>query len=338
MENKTIIKKCAIGLISLAVLVLIGFAIFHYLNKNNSSRNVNQQTDVKYDSTANDTQGNINEIQKNAPQSTIPDGAIEDSEKEIDELHYQLDAAEEELDMVNKQLADEKAKELELKKLSHEFQLKAANDPTYKKFARQNIDSDYELLFKELNLSPEQLEKLKDILVDKFIANMTTSSEMQAIEDPTEEKREEFQQRFDDLDKQRDDKINELLGQDDYETYQSWMERSDAIHVVQSFAESLDSNDKLNKDQEKELIEIIHREEEKLVSEMGYDPMKQYQFVSAYNLKIIEDTLKYEEKLHANSLENATGTLSTSQIDALNSYFKKLLEDSEEFYKTLREE
>lgn len=336
MENRTIVKKIAIGLISLSVLVLIGFAIFHYLNK--SSQHINQQTVVKQDLTANEIPANINTTLGNVSQSTITEGEVEDSEKEIDELHYQLDAAEEELDMANKQLADEKAKELELRKLRHELQLKSANDPAYREWARKGINNDYDLLFKELNLSPEQLEKLKDILVDNKIDHMTTWTEMQATTNPTEEKREVFQQRFDDLDKQRDDKINELIGQHKYETYQSWMERGVAMHVVQSFAESLDSNDKLNKDQENELIEIIHREEEKLVSEMGYDPMKQCQFESAYNLKIIEDTLKYEEKLHANSLGNAAGILSTSQIDALNSYFNKSLEDSEEYYKTLREE
>lgn len=189
-----------------------------------------------------------------------------------------------------------------------------------KKYIRASLDIQYRDIFKELNLSPEKLEKFKDLLVDRATGISQLSPEIMSAS--TKEQKADLQQRYSAILAESETKAKELLGNADYQTFQEYYERSNSRYFINSFKESLDSNDQLTKDQEKALINIMYKEEQNVYSGMGYNPNKTIEFPSDVKEGKVDGQLKNMEKIHLKTVENAKGVLSDSQLEQLKNYLK----------------
>ena len=171
-------------------------------------------------------------------------GVFRLDEHAVGEGRRRLHLAEEELDMAHEQLADEAAKKAELKKMESELQKRYREDPSYKKMRRNSLDLQYGDLFEELNLSPEKLEEFKDLLVDLQTEFSDFYTEMQEVT-PSEEKRAEFEQRSKELQENRETKIKEFLGDNNYEKYQEYQGTWLYKYNVTNFMATLESGEEL---------------------------------------------------------------------------------------------
>ena len=331
MESRKIINRIVIGLICFSLLVLIGLSIYQHMLVKNISPSENLESILNKEpaeivsSETGDTDQNVTK------ESTSP--SVQKQQQiigDIEALEAQLDATEQELDEAHQHLADEAARKEELKQKQLELQKQFASDPSLKRYIRASLDTQYKDLFDELNLSPEELEKFKDILADQLFGINELSPEIMSAS--TDEQKKDLQQRYDTIREESELKIRELLGDDGLEKYQEYTEMSDTRYFINGFKESLSQDNQLTEEQEKALTEIMHNEERKVFSEIGYDPNKIIEFRSDINEGKVEGILKNTEKIHLRTIEGAKGTLSDSQMEQLKAYLKNYREMMEMSY------
>lgn len=197
MDKKFELKKLGLGLLCLLVAALIIVNIFQYQQIKKTTQNLSSKSTLAGESK---TSGASSDLISSDNVSPLPKKIVKKaafSSDKDDDLNYQLDAAEEELDMVNKKLSDEDAKKLEAKKLQKEIMKKSMQDPSTKKYMRQSLYFQYADLFKKLNLSVDKLEKFKDILVDEQTAQQDlyadSGSDYGTL---SKEKRKELNERY----------------------------------------------------------------------------------------------------------------------------------------------
>jgi len=324
MDTKKIIKNIAIVLICLSLPILICLNLYQHQQINKYSKSITSETSKNNLSTANATSAKESPVGEKAVQVTPPAGKAKPSDNSAsDDLSYQLDAAEEELDMAKKQLSDEEARKAELEKTEKELIKKYLKDPSQKKYMRNSLDIQYGDLFKELNLSPEKLEKFKDMLVDEMMAQQNIYLEMETDSVTlSKEEQKELSQRYEALNKEYEAKKSELLGQDDYKKYQTYTERTGERYYVNSFMGSLGSGEKLTDAQKKDLIDAMHDEAKNVTYESSNDDDSESSS-NRYDEKSIARMLEFEGRRHDAYLTASKGILSTSQIEQFKAYFKQ---------------
>lgn len=181
------------------------------------------------------------------------------------------------------------------------------------------LDTAYADLFKELNLSPEELDKFKDILVNGQMALSEISFEISSA--TTKEQKAELQKRVAEAREKNEAEIKDFLGSK-YDTYHDYTEMATTRSVINSFKESLSPEDQLTESQEKELTQIMYKEQMQVFAEIGYDPRKEIEFNSDVKSGSVDGQLKNMEKIHTRSIANSKGVLSDSQLQKYEEYLK----------------
>jgi hypothetical protein len=325
MDTRRILKKIGVGLLGLMVVGLFILNIFQYQQIKKVSRNTNSETTANSASASPVTSDKEDIMQKKGVKST----ALASKEKASaggndDDLNYQLDAAEEELDMVHNQLSAEQTKKAELKKAQLELQKKSMKDPSFKKYMRSSLDMQYGDLFKQLNLSPEKLEKFKDLLVDEMAAGQNIYIEMQLGNDtPTKEQQAEMRKRYEALNKEYETKKNELLGKNDFQTYQAYSERTGERYYVSNFMESLGSSEKMTETQKNNLIEAMYNESKNIRNENKVNDDSSESFSSSFDEKSIAKMMEFEDRRGEAYLKATQGLLTASQTEQFRTYLKQ---------------
>ena len=333
MEYKTKFNRIVIGLMCILALALICFNIYQRRQIKKVAQIISQETSFD-NGAADNTLGTMSSRSKGTDQTPAPgSGEGQSGSNEGDDLTYQLEAAKEELEMVNKQLADEESKKAESKKAEQELQKKYREDPTYRKRMRSSLNFQYGDLFKGLNLSPEELEKFKDILVDNQMEYSEFYSELESVT-PSEEKRDEFAQRQKDLHEDHEAKIKEFLGSKDYEYYQEYQETWYPKYRVASFMETLSSDDKLSEAQHQKLIEAIMVEIKNISDYLISEEDNKFLFPSErYNEESIAHTLDQMTQIDEAYVNAAQDILSPSQIEQYRAYLKQRYDQIESYMK-----
>ncbi|MDB9822810.1 hypothetical protein OAC89_03840 [Deltaproteobacteria bacterium] len=329
METSKIIIKTAFVLTGLSVLVLLVLSIVQYQQIQKLTEGATSEKVVESESTGVEMPGSGETVQKSDTQRTTVKGMEKEIYKDdIDELTYQLDAAEEELDMAHEQLSDELSRRSEFSKNSIELQKKLLEDPTTKKMLRNTfkgmLDINYGPLYKELALSQEKLEEFKELLINQQVSFMDINQEMLGVSLSGEKKRE-IEQRLEDLKKENETKISECLGGENYETYESYQERLSERTLVTNFMESLNSDDKLTADQEQDLIDSMYEDRKDLHEELDHDPDK-ITFPDEMNEEEVARSIIRMTGTHERYMESANSILSESQMDQFEKYLNQRLE------------
>lgn len=336
METRKILLKTACSLICILIVVLIGLTGYQHLQ----IRKLSQSADTEIVGKGEPTGSALSTTDKADQQAYSQEQAAVDMagvlEDDINDLAYQLDAAEEELDMVHAELSDEMKKKAELRKQQIELQKRIIEDPAVKRSIQSTLETQYSALFEELNLSSEKLEKLKDLLIDGQMAVIGLGPEID-IASTTEEKAS-LQQRYEDLQEENNSNVEAFLGSADYQKYEDYKDRTISRNMISGFNESLNTDEKLTKDQEGELIEIMYNEAEKVFSESSYGPRNQIEFPADLDEETLTERMRITNMIFLNSVDSSRVMLSDSQIEKYNSYLKSQSELIEISQKMLRQQ
>jgi hypothetical protein len=333
MENTNKIKKIFIGLACLVVVVLIGLSMYQQQQLKRISQPVNVES-AAVDEPASNTQSAQADNTKQYPDGNTPlidAKAIQPETSDSKALEATLNATEKELDAAQKQLAEDAARKKELKEKELEMQRQYLKDPSYKNYLTTYIGTDFADLFKDLNLSPEEVDKLKDLMVDFLIAHSEIN--LDSASAYTDEEKAALRKRAEEAYNDNQSKLKDLLGSAAYQKYYDYYERNDARSTVKSYVDSLSMDDKLTKDLEKTLIEVIYKEQSRVFSEIGYDPNKSVEFESDIKSGKTDGKLKNMEKIFLGSIENSKGVLSVSQHEQFKNYLTNYIERLNMSYK-----
>jgi hypothetical protein len=269
MEKIKRIKKVVNGLVYIVMSALVVVIVY----QNHQIRILSHALNSANESTGKPVSGQDDIPHKNETRVTTP-VAKGKGQDDYDDLRYQLEAAEEELDMVHKQLADELANKTEPANTMMQGPMEMLKTPEGKKRLRDSLkngfDISYGVLFNQLNLSPEKLDQLKELLADQSMAMMEIGYEFQGTS-PTEEERNKFQQRREELERKNDADLAALLGSQDFQTFMDYEDRSRERMMVQMFGQRLNYDDTLTGDQKKSLIEAMYKERKDLYSRQGFN-------------------------------------------------------------------
>jgi hypothetical protein len=329
MERKKIIKKIYLVFICLSADALIVFNFYQHQKIIRLSHGENPQVSAMNESKVTKPPENKDAAQSSA----LPEEKKGTSNNDFDDLKYQVGAAQEELDMVNKQLSDETARKAELRKNEIESFKKGLKDPSYKNNLRKTLDSSFADLFKDMNLSPEKLEKVKDLLVDQQMIFGELMMEMETITpSEAEKKRDKIRQRVEEYNKENERKISEFLGKNDYEKYKQYTESWGERRSVTGFIKSLGSDGNLTGDQQQKLIDAMFESRKSVEYENREDG---FRFPSEmYDEEYIARRMNYESRKDEAYIRAAQNILTSSHTEQFKAYLKKQHDEFESYEKT----
>ena len=330
MKTQKLVLKSAFCFAGLLFLLLIGFNIYQYQQIKKLSEKTVPEKIVKNEST-NDSQATpFKMVQKSKMKSSTPVSKKEKSStNEINELEYQLNAAEEELDMANEELFDELSKKAEFIKAREQYTKNMLSNPAFNKKKRDiltlNLGNDFDPLFKKLNISKEEFDEFKGLLVDKMMeVDSISASIIGASSD--EEKAKAIQQSIE-IREKYENQISELLGEEN-ETYQSYLTRLTERRSLNEFMETLSPDNRINEDQTEALINSMYEARKAANAEMGSDSNMR----SILNAS--EDTRKWRiektKRINEKYIETSRDMLSPEQVEQYERYLQQKI-DMEEF-------
>ena len=176
----------------------------------------------------------------------------------VKNLEYQLDTLEEELEMVSNQLAEELDK--------NNSQKSPFLKPVFHKTLMNAIDRDYTLIYGPMDLSPQDLQKFKDIVAAWRIANgnrsalhmaASTPEEREAVEKYRQETREKYEKEFIDL-----------MGEEKFKIYDDFKNSSSEDYMLSTYMKTLPSEDKIDNTDAYSLIDAMYRARKTIEAEM----------------------------------------------------------------------
>lgn len=176
------------------------------------------------------------------------------------------------------------------------------------------IEMMYGPLLKCLQLSDADLEKFKNLLLDRQMALVDSSMEMMNSAATPEEKKAAAD-RIKEMNAAYDAQAKELLGDDNYTSYKSYEETQAERMQVTMFKGALTGTDQLSVEQEDSLIRAMHDERSNFKSTvLGFgdkqtpDPS---QFTPERITQILEDSAKLQEQY----VDKAATILTPSQLE-----------------------
>ena len=138
--------------------------------------------------------------------------------------------------------------------------------------ARMQMDMRYGRLFKFFELSPEDTEKLKTLLMDRQMAMMDSGMAFMD-RNLTDEQRTARTKEMADRKKSYDDQLKALLGAEDYESLTQFEATEPERMQVDMFKHNLTGDDALTEQQEYDLVNAMYKaRSESASSLMNQDP------------------------------------------------------------------
>lgn len=178
------------------------------------------------------------------------------------------------------------------------------------------VDMMYAPLLKQLNLSPEESDKLKSMLLEQ---QMGSVSKVGALMDPSK-KEEQAAATKDIADQQKEfqDKIKEFLGEDRYNQYHDYTSTMGERMLLNQFAQT----GNIKPEQNEALLQIMKEEKEAAAAinpdRAANDPSKGMKLLESDELA--EQAFKQQEAINAKVLERARGILSEEQLQSFSGF------------------
>lgn len=255
MEKATIFEKYIIGLVGLVLILLVILNLYQY----------RQMTKVSGGLTG-EQASNSHSYQKQS-QGTQE---VNDEISEIEYLKGQIAAAREELAMVESEMADEKKRKEKEQRAQDEMlanlrenAVSRYKDPGYKEMMIANLALENADFFKLLNLSPERLDALKDIMADNIVEKKKNLLSLSLQQDGTNNKEEkaEISQRLMESEETYKTKLKEFLGPESYGVYLHYQETRSQRAYVAEFVGSFDMEETIAGAQLEKLIDGLYEAE-----------------------------------------------------------------------------
>jgi hypothetical protein len=308
MNTRNVLVKIAYGIIAALVIVLVGLLIYQ-------QHLIRQMADEKTSasSTVGVTaeNGNPNDINASL-KGSVPSGKGVPA-PEVDELIYQLESTEEELEMTRSDLADEMDKQAEKSSEFIAMQKKMLENPATRKLIRTNfenaMDTTYGDLFETLGLSDEKIQELKGLFADHQMEAMETAFDMMG-QSLSEEEKKETATMLEAQNSEFEDQVKDLLGSEDYEVYEAYHDRLAERQYTTTFTDSLSDDEGLTAQQEEELIEAMYQARKEVEAE--YNIGSEVEEI-ADPTAAMDKQLEHMDRLFESYTESARSVLSESQ-------------------------
>ena len=331
MDTRRLLKRISWAVIGLAFIVLICLNIFQSRQIKKFNGGFTEQVLLNSEPANDPAIGTVNAGQRTAQFSKS--GAVSENEA-VEDLNYQLQAAEDELDMVHEDLNKEMDQKAEVARLRRESQRKQMQSPSYKKIVRKSIATRNAGFFEAFNISPEDAEVFNDIMMAEQMASIEFRMESGEITNPTEADRERFKQLYDELHAEYETQKIDLLGEAVYEEYVPYLSKRSIeeyrVGRVDRFSELLDSNEKLTDTQRTALVDALAEaqaaQRKETTAEID-ETENTFRFPSErYDEASIERMVENMTSRNEASVEAARGVLTPSQAEKLETQLDQELD------------
>jgi phosphoribosyl-ATP pyrophosphohydrolase len=338
MKTQKVLLKTAYCLAGVLILVSIGFNIFQYQrNKRLSEKPVPEKiakNESTSDSISNSESAPVKIVQKSERKSTVPISKEEKSiTSEIDELEYHLNAAEEELDMTSEQLSDELSQKAKYKKAYDKGQKIIKSNPAFQKSIRdsvtQTILKNYDPLFEKLNISEEEFDEFKGMLVDQQIEIRNISASIVGASSYEEE--EKARRQGEEIRNKYENKISEFLGRENNEIYQAYASRLTERRSLRDFMETFPPDNRMNEEQTEVLIDSMYEARRTVYDKMGpvTNNGSSFELTEETLAQVMERSARVDEKY----VELCRGMMTPEQVEQYKTFLKQELEMQESLLK-----
>lgn len=273
MEPRRILENIAFISMGLCILILAGLSIFQYQQIRKLSQNASPDMITGDNPTAEVIPSRSKTAHQNpAKGKTLAGIKNESATDEINDLEFQLKAVEEELDITHEQLFDEISRQEELREKEKQQDEDWKQNSMRIEAKLMRIEDDYADLFEDMDLSLEELEEFKKLLVDRSIA-LSDQDREEIFQAVSENEKRELQQETYDIVEWFDTKTRDFLEDEDFKKYHEYAERLTEREIITAFNESLDSpGDNLSDAQAKQLIDAMYKERNDAFSIFSDEP------------------------------------------------------------------
>src|ERR1051326_64641 len=183
------------------------------------------------------------------------------------------------------------------------------------------IDKNYGAYFTSLNLTPEQSSALKDLVLNRGLADAEAGMSMLSETDPT--KRKEL------MDKTKADRdainsqIKAFLGEDNYTQFQTYEKTIPDRMALNMYKDQQDTGPgALNSDQESQLLQAMSEERQNFKFTTDFSDQSKFtgDFASYFTEEKIDQFQKEMEDLHQHYLDRAKTILTPEQLDPFGKF------------------
>jgi hypothetical protein len=193
---------------------------------------------------------------------------------------------------------------------------KMFNDPETRKAMEQQqrlaLDMIYGSLVKELQLSPDQERKFKDILLDQQMASVSQAG---SLFDQNSQNRAEIAQKLGEDREKRDQQLKDLIGEDKFARYQDYNQTVGERMMLDQYGKQLE----LAPDQTDQLLNIMREEKKNAQINVGAvpgDASKDWQTLFQDN-GAAEQLFSQQAQVNQRVLERAGQVLTPEQLQKL---------------------
>lgn len=333
MKKQKMLLRTIYCLAGLLFIVSIGVNVFQYQRfkkfpQKPVSEKITKNESIS-DSNSTPKSMAVKIIKKNKIKNTAPDEKEEKSNtNKVGELEYHLNAAKEELDMTKEQLSEELSKKAEFKKISN-TPSSIRSDPYYIKMKRdvitRQLDEVYEPLFNKLNISEEDFNKFKDMVLEATMELESLRSSYRAAS--SAEEKEELNQQSKEIVEKHNIKISELFGEINNEIYNAYENRRLERRNLSQFIKSLSPDNKLNEEQREALIDSMYEARETANSEMG--TVTNNSSSSELTEETIAQRINKQALVNERYVDASSSIMTPEQIEQYKAYLKQQLEMQE---------
>jgi hypothetical protein len=192
------------------------------------------------------------------------------------------------------------------------------------------VDKSYAEFFKSMNLTPEQKETMKDLILSKMLGNADAGMEMMSG-NMDADKRAELTRQMKDQKESTDAQIKALLGDENYTAFESYEKTIPDRTAVDQFKNQLGDTMKLNADQEHLLTAAMTEERQgfKFTTDFSNQSDFSEDMMSRFTEERMDVFLQEREQLDARYLARAQSVLSAEQYTA----YQKSLKTQQEMTK-----
>jgi hypothetical protein len=174
---------------------------------------------------------------------------------------------------------------------------------------RVGLEMAYGTLFKQLELTPEEQEKFKDLLIEGSMANMAQAGAVLQGENSQETTKQLAQEQ-----QARDQQLKALIGDEKFESYQEYNQTMSERMALDQFGKGIQATP----EQTEQLLSIIREEKQNAQINFGMaTPQPQDVQAMFGSTEAVDRMLAQQEQVNARVVERAGGVLSAEQVRQL---------------------
>jgi hypothetical protein len=255
----------------------------------------------------------------------VAKGDIEQLAAKVETLRYQLEAAEDELDIAQEVLANELDRQdaymsgfIDKEKEPYENQILINS---MRKQTEKMLSDEYGALFERLGLSDEEIQNFKTLMVNYRMRSREDSLDLMDQSLP-EEERNEILQLLEDQQAEFKKQAKEQLGADNYEAYDAYVERLRERQFVHGSTLSADLG--LSDEKAQELIDAMYEARKEVETEHGIEMPDFAQPYSTNQGQMVDMDLPID--IYNGYIDSGRRVLSESQSTQFESIINETIE------------